>query len=278
MGGSRDFLAVRGGFDYVAVTMENLLQRIDDALARADRALSCGLRWPLILLVSVFVLKAVYVVQSADALHVRVPIMDSRYYDEMAQDIARGNVVRGEAFFMGPLYPYLLAFLYKIVGRDFMVVRLLQVLGGALTVALAFAIGRRLFRPTAALAGAALLAFDGAMTFYESQLLMEGLGTLLNCVALCLLVSARDDVSPRRAALTGAVLGLSALARASILLFAAFVAAWLWRRQPRARAVARGCVRERADRRAAAGHDPQPCRQSRLRAGDDQRGRQFLRR
>ena len=214
----------------------SLLRRIDDALARADRALSCGLRWPLILLIIVFVLKAVYVVQSADALHVRVPIMDSRYYDEMAQDIAQGNVVRREAFFMGPLYPYLLAFVYKVVGRDFMVVRLLQVLGGALTVTLTFAIGRRLFRPSAAMAGAVLLALNGAMTFYESQLLMEGLGTLLNCVALYLLVSGGGEISPRRAALTGAVLGLSALARASILVFAVFVAVWLFRGLPRATA------------------------------------------
>jgi Tfp pilus assembly protein PilF len=219
--------------------MRRLLQRIDDALARADRSLSCGLRWPLILLATVFVLKAVYVVQSADALHVRVPIMDSRYYDEMAQDIARGNVVRREAFFMGPLYPYLLAFVYKVIGRDFMVVRMLQALGGALTVTLVFVIGRRLFRPSAALAGAALLALDGAMTFYETQLLMEGLGTLLNCAALYLLVRSGAGISPRGTALAGLLLGLSALARASILVFAAFVALWLLKSLPRATARAR---------------------------------------
>ena len=215
--------------------MKQFLQRIDDALARADRTLSCGLRWPLILLITVFVLKAVYVVQSADALHVRVPIMDSRYYDEMAKDIAQGHIVRREAFFMGPLYPYLLALVYKVFGRDFMVVRLLQAFGGALTVMLVFAVGRKLFRPSAALAGAALLAFDGAMTFYETQLLMEGLGALLNCTALYLLVNPGREISPRRAALAGLVLGLSALARASILIFAAFVAPWLFRRAPRAR-------------------------------------------
>jgi Flp pilus assembly protein TadD/4-amino-4-deoxy-L-arabinose transferase-like glycosyltransferase len=214
--------------------MRNLMKRIDDALTRADGALACGLRWPLILLVVVFALKAVYVVQSADALHVRVPIMDSRYYDEMAQDIARGNVVRREAFFMGPLYPYLLALLYEVVGRDFMVVRLLQALGGALAVMLTFVMGRCLFRPSAAMAGAVLLALDGAMTFYETQLLMEGLGTLLNLSALYLLVSGGERISPRRAAFAGAVLGLSALARASILLFAGFVAVWLYRRRPRA--------------------------------------------
>ncbi|HEX5131029.1 MAG TPA: tetratricopeptide repeat protein [Candidatus Krumholzibacteria bacterium] len=217
--------------------MQSLLRRIEDALQRADRALACGLRWPLLLLLAVFVLKAVYVVQSADALHVRVPIMDSRYYDEMAQDLARGHLVRHEAFFMGPLYPYLLALVYSVFGRDFMVVRLLQALGGALTVVLVFLIGRRVFRPSAAFAGAALLALYGAMTFYETQLLMEWLGTLLNCLAIYLLISAGDEVTPRRAALAGLTIGLSALARASILFFAVFVALWLFRAAPRRRAV-----------------------------------------
>ncbi len=213
--------------------MTSLMQRIDEALAGADRALAHGRRWPLVLLAVVFVLKAIYVVQSADALHVRVPIMDSRYYDTMAQDIARGNFLRHEAFFMGPLYPYVLALVYKIFGRDFMVVRMLQAMGGALTTVLVFAIGRRLFRPTAAFAGAVLLAFDGAMTFYETQLLMEGLGALLNCLALYLLISRGERLSTRRAALAGFVLGLSALARASILIFAVFAGVWILRRSPR---------------------------------------------
>ena len=208
--------------------MKDILDRIERGLAAADRALAAGRRWPLILFLAAFVLKAAYVVQTADALHVLVPIMDARYYDQMAQDIARGNVVRHEAFFMGPLYPYLLALVYSVVGRDFMVVRLLQAAGGALTVVLVFLIGRRVFSPLAAMIGAVLLLLYGAMTFYETELLMEWLGALLNCTALWLLVRARDSSvrPPRR---TSALLGLSALARASILVFAVFVAVWiLW--------------------------------------------------
>jgi tetratricopeptide (TPR) repeat protein len=203
--------------------------RLAAVLARVDNALVRSPRWPLAILAAAFLLKLAYVIQSRDALYVRVPIMDARDYDQMAQEIARGHVLRPQAFFMGPLYPYFLGLIYSVFGRDFTLVRVLQAFGGAATVMLTFLIGRRVFRPSAALAGAVLLALCGSMTFYETELLMEWLGALLNFTALWLLVTARDDSSWRRYALAGAALGASALARASILLFAVFVAVWLLR-------------------------------------------------
>ncbi len=202
------------------------LDAIDRFLERADRTLAQGARWPLALFGVALVLKLVYVVHSADALYARVPIMDSRYYDQVAQDIANGRLLRSDALFMAPLYPLFLSLVYSIVGRDFMVVRLLQVVGGAATVALAFLLGRRLFRPSAAFAGASILILYGAATFYESELLAEWMGALLNCAAL-LILHARPSASAGRCAAAGAVLGLSALAGAGVLVFSAFVLAWI---------------------------------------------------
>ena len=215
--------------------LDDIGARAERALARADRALATGRAWPLAIFVFALALKLVFVLQSADALYVRVPLMDCRYYDEMAQDIAKGNLVRDEAYFMGPLYPYFLGLVYAIFGRDFLVVRMLQAVGGAATVMFTFLIGRLVFRPSAALLAAFLLAFYGAMTFYETELLMEWMGTLLNCAALWLLVSGRGSPSSARCAGAGAALGLSALARASVLLFAAFVLVWLARGRDGAR-------------------------------------------
>jgi tetratricopeptide (TPR) repeat protein len=201
--------------------------RIERALERVDRAVATGWRWPLLLFAAALLLKTVFVLQSADSLYVRVPIMDSRYYDEVAQDIARGHVVRNEAFFMGPLYPYFLAVVYSTAGRDFTLVRLLQAAGGALTVVFIFLMGRRLFRPSAALIGAVLLAWYGAMTFYETELLMEWLGVLLNSAVLLVLVRSREKPSLRPYLGAGALMGLSGLARANILVFAVFATAWI---------------------------------------------------
>jgi tetratricopeptide (TPR) repeat protein len=223
---------------YVAGAMTFSLRGLgaawERALAAIDRGVATGRRWPLVLLAFAFLLKAAYVLESADALYVRVPLLDARYYDAMAQDIARG-VLREETFLAGPLYPYFLGLVYAVAGRDFMVVRLLQAIGGAATVMLAFLIGRRVFRPSVALAGAVLLALYGAATFYETELSAQWMGTLLDCAALWLLVSARGSPAVRPYAGAGAALGLSALAHANILLFALFALVWTLRGEPGAR-------------------------------------------
>jgi len=206
-----------------------LRARIESALTRLDNALSHGKRWPLVILVVAFVLKLVFVLQTRDALYIKVPIMDARDYDQMAQQIAAGNLMRHQAFFMGPLYPYFLGLMYSLFGRDFTLVRIIQAAGGATTVMLAFLIGRRLFRPSAALAGVVLLMLCASVTFFETEMLMEWLGALLNCFALWLLVTSHEDSRWPRYALVGAALGLSALARASILIFALFTLVWVWR-------------------------------------------------
>src|SRR6188474_1319259 len=114
-------------------TTPGLRARLEAVLARLDEALSHGRRWPLVILAVAFLLKLVFVLQSRDALYVRVPIMDARDYDTMAQHIAQGNLLRQQAFFMGPLYPYFLGLIYALFGRDFTMVRLIQAFGGAAT-------------------------------------------------------------------------------------------------------------------------------------------------
>src|SRR5512140_3318991 len=158
-----------------------LRAHIENTLTRLDQALSHGKRWPLVILLVAFAVKLVLVLQTRDALYVKVPIMDARDYDQMAQQIAAGNLMRHQAFFMGPLYPYFLGLIYSLFGRDFTLVRIIQAAGGATTVMLAFLIGRRVFRPSAALAGVVLLILCGSVTFFETEMLMEWLGALLNC-------------------------------------------------------------------------------------------------
>src|SRR2546425_4303657 len=54
-------------------------------------------------------------------------VVDPEYYDEWARRIAAGDWLGDRPFYMDPLYPYLLAAIYRLWGRDLLFVRLLQV-------------------------------------------------------------------------------------------------------------------------------------------------------
>lgn len=196
-------------------------------LDRFDAALVGNKKWLFMLLGAAFLFKLAYVIQSSDALSITVPIMDSKYYDREAQQIAAGKLIRRTAFFMGPLYPYVLAAIYTIFGRDFMIVRILQVAGATLTIALTYFLGIRIFRPSAAFVGVVMLALYGAMTFHEGEMLMMWLGTLINTSALLVLYRRRSNKGYFKYAAAGFLIGLSALARANILLFLPVVLVWV---------------------------------------------------
>lgn len=196
-------------------------------LERLDRALTSSNRWLAVLFAAAFILKLIYVIQSAGALVVTVPIMDSEYYYRMAEDILGGHFVRADAFFMGPLYPYYLAIVFGVFGKSIMIARVIQVLGGSLTVLLTYLVGKTVFRPSVALLGAVMLACYGTTTFYEGQLLMMWLGTLLNMTMLWVLYRTQDKPGVKKFVVVGVLLGLSALARANILVFLVVVLLWV---------------------------------------------------
>ncbi len=201
------------------------LDRVDARLARSRTGAVA------VVLVAAAV-RVAWVLASRHDLAIRAPIMDAAYYDEWARRIADGEWSRPGAFFMGPLYPYVLGILYRLFGTDPTVARLVQALGGTLTTWVTWRIGLRLFRPTVALVAAALVALYGTLVFYEGHLLMTWLSTLLDACAVLALLRALDRPTRARAFVTGALLGASALARANVLAFAP-VAAWLVARSAR---------------------------------------------
>ena len=108
---------------------------------------------------------------------VGAPVMDSWEYDRWAREIAGGDWLghgRG-VFFQAPLYPYLLAILYKAVGPGLDAAYLAQI---GLAVAGCYALyraGRAMAGEQAGLAAAALAAVYGPFLFYDVQLLKESL-------------------------------------------------------------------------------------------------------
>jgi 4-amino-4-deoxy-L-arabinose transferase-like glycosyltransferase len=133
-----------------------------------------------------------------------------------------------------PGYPAWLGIWYSILGYRAAVVEAIQaVLFGSLTMLLTWMLARRLFGPRVALAAAWLVAIYPFAWQYEVRLYSESIATPLTLACLLLLIERTPTV--RRAAATGALIGVLLLVRESSgFMLAAAAVAWIvaagWRR------------------------------------------------
>jgi 4-amino-4-deoxy-L-arabinose transferase-like glycosyltransferase len=162
------------------------------------------------------------------------PVVDALGFDKQAQAVARGEILGAGPFFQAPLYPYLLGGIYALFGRNLLVARLLQMAAGSLSVVLLFLIGRRIFGERAGVAAGIMGALYGTFIVYEGDLLREFLTLFLNLLFLLLLLRAEERRTGPAWYLAGLALGLSAICRETVLLFAPLAAAWIaFRLRPR---------------------------------------------
>ena len=152
-------------------------------------------------------------------------ILDSEYYDNWAQHIAAGEWMGGDrAFFVDPLYSYALAFLYRAVGRDLLLLRLIQAALGIATCGLVAAIGRRVGGIAVGNLAALFVAVYKPAIFQEGEVEKTALGVFLVTVALALAVR----TSLKSVLGAGIVLGLAVLARGNLLALAPFGAMYFF--------------------------------------------------
>jgi len=176
------------------------------------------------------VLRLVFIAEFRESPLYVTPIMDMEYHHNWASAIATQTEFVDGPFFRAPLYPIFLGAVYFIFGDNPLTIRVIQALLGSLSALLVFLIGLRVFNfKTGLVAGLALAAY-GTLIFYDGQLLVPTLAILLNLSALFFLVKAWENPIAVHFALGGLLLGLSAIARPTVLLFALSVFLWmLWR-------------------------------------------------
>jgi 4-amino-4-deoxy-L-arabinose transferase-like glycosyltransferase len=143
-------------------------------------------------------------------------IIDSKKYDEWATYIANGNWLGGpKAFYMDPLYSYVLAIQYKIFGHNLLFVRLVQVSFGLVLCFLIAHIGRCVGGNRIGLVSALLAALYQPLIFESTEIEKTALGMLLTTASLACAI--RKSKSAWFAA--GVFLSLASLCRANLLLF-----------------------------------------------------------
>jgi tetratricopeptide (TPR) repeat protein len=157
-------------------------------------------------------------------------MLDAQVYDLWAQRIAGGEWFAGPAFYHAPLYPYLLAIFFRILGHHYLPVYLLQFGLGIAVLFLVMRIGRQCASAGAGILAGALLALYAPLPFFETKLMSTSLGVALSAVSMALLVEAwRNGGAPRWLS-AGVSVGIAALAHpASLLLAPVFIGALLFR-------------------------------------------------
>ncbi len=133
-------------------------------------------RAALAILLCGFALRVAFIHQLRDKPEFENLILDARVYDEQAQGIAAGRGPGVDVFYQDPLYPYLLAAVYRVAGRDLHLVRLLQAAAGCAAGWLLFRLAASWWGAATGLLALAFWAFYEPLIFYEGQVLKECLG------------------------------------------------------------------------------------------------------
>jgi 4-amino-4-deoxy-L-arabinose transferase-like glycosyltransferase len=121
-------------------------------------------------------------------------------------------------FYQDPLYPYLVALTFALVGEDVRWVFAWQLALGALAVLLVWLIARRCFGETVGVAAGLIAALYGPMMFYDMILLRETLITLAGLLIVWLWMRAIERPVSMRWLLTGAALGAGMMLKSQFLL------------------------------------------------------------
>jgi 4-amino-4-deoxy-L-arabinose transferase-like glycosyltransferase len=161
-------------------------------------------------------------------------VLDEAYHDQWAREIASNVFTHQIPFFRAPFYPFFLSLFYRIPGpTHFGLIRGVQLMIGATTPALVWAITRRLMpeRPVAAVIAAFVTGLDGMLIHFEAELLLESVLAPMTCLLVLLTLRAGDTGGPRRWLAAGLVLGVYAITRPNVLLAAPllFVLALGWK-------------------------------------------------
>jgi Tfp pilus assembly protein PilF len=190
--------------------------------------------WPIPLVAAVSgLVRLVSFLDRRDSIYFDRPILDSLWIHQWAASLAAGETTGADAYFRAPLYPYLLAGVYRIFGATTVPVVLLQHVLGIGTAVLLFLVGRRLFTPAIGLAAGLGWGLYWTAVLFEGEILIVTLATFLGVAFLDRVTAAASAVGRRRwmgAFGAGVLLGVAAIARPNFLVLVplgmAVVAGW----------------------------------------------------
>lgn len=129
--------------------------------------------------------------------------------------------------FKPPLYPLFLAAIYATLGRNFLVVGIIQAFLGTLTCLIVFRIGKIIFDEKIGLISALMLALYPYGIFQGIRITDTTLFVFLTTLSILYLYKITQKPTIRNNIISGITIGLAVLCRPSIVPFIPFIALWL---------------------------------------------------
>ncbi|UCC31004.1 MAG: tetratricopeptide repeat protein [Phycisphaerales bacterium] len=140
-----------------------------------------------------------------------IPIIDAGVYHNAAIRFAEGGSLHDDAFWQPPLFPLFLGCVYRLVGTNILIAKLILAGIATLTSLLVWWIGRRVFsRRVGAVAGL-IVAVYGPFVFFSTQLLPTGLAVFLDLAALVLWLRCMEQPCRHRWLLFGLAVGAATI-------------------------------------------------------------------
>nr|MBN2277823.1 glycosyltransferase family 39 protein [candidate division Zixibacteria bacterium] len=173
-------------------------------------------RLVIILLIAVLI-RTIYIWRLQQSVFFGNYVLDSQVIDSWAKQIAFTNFWGNQAFFRAPLYAYIVAFLYKIIGVTPSPVILLQCLLGIGTTTLTYFYARYLVGKKTAWISGIILAAWPTLVYFEGELMITTLAVFLFLASLVTLHLALNKGGVRDFFIAGIILGLAAITRPTIL-------------------------------------------------------------
>jgi tetratricopeptide (TPR) repeat protein len=172
-------------------------------------------------------LRLIYLAELHGTPFFSVLIVDGQRYDAWAQQIAGGQWLGSDVFYQTPLYPYLLACLYKLAGHDVLLVRIVQAVLGACSCVLLAIAGRRFFSARVGVIAALLLAIYPEAIFWDGLVQKSSLDVFLMTLLLAVLGAFLARPRRRWLVVAGMVMGAFMLNRENARVLYPIVVSWL---------------------------------------------------
>ncbi|MDQ1348568.1 MAG: hypothetical protein QG573_1943, partial [Acidobacteriota bacterium] len=183
----------------------------------------------LALLAATALLRLAHLFAVREAPFVAQLALDSQEYDRWALAIAAGDWLGSAPFFQAPLYPYIVALIYRFLASAPIAVYTFQIFLAVLGCWALVRAGEALAGPRAAGATGLLFALYTPFWFYDVQLMKESFAVSAVCLLLFLLLQARASDRLSLWFLVGLVAAFLALLRENMLLVVPSLLLLAWR-------------------------------------------------